>query len=470
MHAAINEVGALYVSAACPDSWDAGWDVRQPRARPNGFGAKGNGIWKIPFQKAPASEGGHAFAIIGYNEHGFLIQNSWGEEWGTRGLAILTYDDWLVNGWDCWVAQLGVRTSEHDAISQSTTLRVDSRTKKVELSASDILRNREIAPFVVNMANNGQLSNAGQFRTSKGDLEALVDVHLAQARKLWKLEGKPLDVCIYAHGGLVGEGTAAKTAAQWIRKMYDRQVFPVFLMWETDFMSTLTNRLEDGTRNSPHRRGRFALVDRAQVERGPGAPRGAGRRHVLGRNEAERRGDQPGHPHRQRQGTGRAQRPAALQALSQVRRQTAAGTLSPGRPLGGQHRARLRHRRTGQARREIRVGQLHGARDHPAAVPLAGGAAHRRRHHQALSVQPRNCRGRQLRPVPAFAAMAGQPVFRARAPHPILGVQKYFGYGPKLKNTTIHVAPGPASQSTTHGGFDDDDATRDQVLKFIRGK
>ena len=37
--------------------------------------------------------GGHAIAIIGYNENGFIIRNSWGERYGDKGYAILPYDD-----------------------------------------------------------------------------------------------------------------------------------------------------------------------------------------------------------------------------------------------------------------------------------------------------------------------------------------------------------------------------------------
>ena len=43
---------------------------------------------------------GHAFALVGYNAHGFIVQNSWGESWGNLGFAILGYDDWLDNGRD----------------------------------------------------------------------------------------------------------------------------------------------------------------------------------------------------------------------------------------------------------------------------------------------------------------------------------------------------------------------------------
>lgn len=38
-------------------------------------------------------EGGHAVAITGYNEEGFIIRNSWGKNYGDEGYAILPYDD-----------------------------------------------------------------------------------------------------------------------------------------------------------------------------------------------------------------------------------------------------------------------------------------------------------------------------------------------------------------------------------------
>jgi C1A family cysteine protease len=43
--------------------------------------------------KGKSKEGGyHAFVIYGYNEQGFLCQNSWGKLWGKGGRFILPYD------------------------------------------------------------------------------------------------------------------------------------------------------------------------------------------------------------------------------------------------------------------------------------------------------------------------------------------------------------------------------------------
>ena len=62
MHAALNETGTVYVSA----------DVH------SGWGSPKNG--RIAYDSKKKKEGGHAFAIVGYDKDGFFVQNSWGED------------------------------------------------------------------------------------------------------------------------------------------------------------------------------------------------------------------------------------------------------------------------------------------------------------------------------------------------------------------------------------------------------
>lgn len=218
------------------DLWD-GIDM-PPAAK------KAKGWWAIPQSKATADDGGHAFVIVGYTRQGFIIHNSWGASWGSQGRALLRYEDWSDHAMDCWGAQLGVATEQHRAIAAATSLRVEQG--KVRLAGDVVLRDREISPFIINLENNGRLSASGRFRTQPGDVAALFDTHLASARKHWGLKaGEPVDIALYAHGGLTGEDDAAATAAQWIPALYDAKIFPIFLMWETDLLSTLKNRLED---------------------------------------------------------------------------------------------------------------------------------------------------------------------------------------------------------------------------------
>lgn len=89
MHAALAEVGVLYVSSDVHSGWD---DV----------GADG------VIRSRTKILGGHAYALVGYDEVGFWLQNSWGPEWGNKGFGRLSYDDWLRDGADAWVARLGV--------------------------------------------------------------------------------------------------------------------------------------------------------------------------------------------------------------------------------------------------------------------------------------------------------------------------------------------------------------------------
>jgi hypothetical protein len=234
MQVALNEVGILYASAFCHEGWMQGVKAKAP---------KGD-YWAIPPQKAAPEDGGHAFAIVGYNDEGFILQNSWGSDWGSGGYAILCYEDWLENAMDCWIAQLGVVTKQHREIAASISLRVEMG--KVKLASDENLRNHELAPFIIDMENNGNLSNSGEFRTKPDDILALVTLHIEQARKEWGLKkNEPTDIAIYAHGGLTGEDDAVKTAAKWIPALYEARIFPIFLMWETDLFSTLKNRLED---------------------------------------------------------------------------------------------------------------------------------------------------------------------------------------------------------------------------------
>ncbi len=101
---------------------------------------------------------------------------------------------------DCWVAQLGVVTRDTGPSRKRRRLRTTAEGKVV-LATSTVLRDRELSPFILNVGNNGFLSNSGVFRTREEDVRALVDVHLAEARRRWDMKDEPIDVCVYAHGG-----------------------------------------------------------------------------------------------------------------------------------------------------------------------------------------------------------------------------------------------------------------------------
>ena len=243
MHIALAEVGALCGSAFTHSRWDLllGNEATPPPTT----------IDEIPVIEAAtgARDQGHAFAIVGYTRDGFVIQNSWGPEWGRGGFAVLRYADWLENAMDCWVVQLGVVTAEHEEVSHAISLRVEERTGRALVATDSTLGDHEVSPFVVDMENEGRLSACGRFRTSVDDLRLLLEHHLPVAAERWKLGPQDsIDVAIYAHGGLTDEDAAAKTARAWVPHLYSHRIFPIFLMWETGARKTINDIFEDVTR------------------------------------------------------------------------------------------------------------------------------------------------------------------------------------------------------------------------------
>ncbi|HEY9199843.1 MAG TPA: C1 family peptidase [Gammaproteobacteria bacterium] len=460
IHAALNEVGIVYASVDTHAGWDAGDKVKKTRQAPRSFDDK---IFIIPAERGDA--GGHAIAIVGYNERGFLLQNSWGPGWGSHGYALLTYDDWAENAMDCWVAQMGVVTCEHRDISEHVTLRTDKRGR-VALSSSEILRNREISPFVIDMGNNGHLSNSGLFRTSVGDLQALVDVHLAEARKRWKLGNKPIDVCIYAHGGLVDEKAAAKNAAEWIPMLYEQQIFPVYLMWETGFMATLCNRISDAVRDVPR-------------------PAGAGesfwsRAERWWNERVERMFAKPGTEmwgemkHNAVAISANKQSGAAL--LYNAFAKSAAGKQPVrfhlvGHSAGSIVHSHIIHTLADRMKFEsvsfLAPAVRHDTFDKLVRPHLSDGTI--KRYQQFHLTDKAEEDDPTCGPYKRSLLYLVSESFEGGERTPILGMDRYFDpVLRKLKNVKLHISPCTTSTSTTHGGFDNDPPTQKQVIKFIK--
>lgn len=48
-----------------------------------------------------AADGGHGVAIVGWDENGFIIRNSWGPKWNGNGHVTYPYDQWGSH-WEIW--------------------------------------------------------------------------------------------------------------------------------------------------------------------------------------------------------------------------------------------------------------------------------------------------------------------------------------------------------------------------------
>lgn len=463
IHAALNEVGIVYASAVCHSGWDEGTDLKQPRARPRSFRG---GIWAIPQRKARRGDGGHAIALVGYDERGFLLQNSWDTTWGSWGYAILTYDDWLENAMDCWVAQIGVVTEEHRAIARSATLRT-TRAGRVELAASQVLRDREISPFVLNMGRNGRLSNSGVFRTTADDVRAMVDVHLDKARQAWGLARQPLDVCVYAHGGLVEEDAAARAAAQWVPLLYEARIFPVFLLWETGFLREVIARLQAAVKEMPAAvgpaAGAWAQPDRwwnERLERVLAQPGTQLWSELKTDAEMISAWSESGavllFKHFMR--SAAARQPLRLHLLAH-----SAGSIVAAHMVDAGVRLGLRFESASFLAPALRIDEFRGR-----VLPhIESGAL--RRYQQFHLTDKAEEEDASCRPYGRSLLRLISQSFEGGRPTALLGLQAHFdaAFAGHVR-LQAYLAPGPVSTATHHGDFDDDAATRAQVLAFIK--
>ena len=171
-HAALNEVGAVYVSANVHPGW---WpeNIRKGVIQPGG-----------------AIIGGHAFAVVGYNDKGFWVQNSWGDDWGKKGFALWLYEDWMANVTDAWVLTLALSTPQ--VFPGTASANANLTGEGAELFERRP-RRAEIAGHFVHI-DDGELHDNGRYWSNIDDVRQTAN---------WVARSSRYDhLLFYAHGGL----------------------------------------------------------------------------------------------------------------------------------------------------------------------------------------------------------------------------------------------------------------------------
>lgn len=267
IQAAIQQIGAVYVSARAHDGWDR---VTASNKAPKSHAD----LPLIPPVADPRKTGGHAFALVGYNERGFIIQNSWGEAWGARGFAVLSYADWVAYGSDAWACALGVPQEQACQPNRIEALRWPSRSGRslgfFDFSARNpqnppddpwpIDREFDHKPYqpwttaqayshTLVTGNDGQVCITAITAGVDGDAAKLVhEIAVARPKAWFKGKDKPRLV-IYAHGGLNSEDESIDRIRVLAPYFEANDVYPLFLTWRTGPIETLMSMLEDKFRS-----------------------------------------------------------------------------------------------------------------------------------------------------------------------------------------------------------------------------
>ena len=232
VHAALAEVGIVYCTMMVHDGWSEPGKVTVTVRD----GAKTRALPVI--SRKGRAEAGHAIALVGYTRDGFIVQNSWDKSWGSSGFALLPYEDFMLHATDLWVTQLGVPLSVNlwtRANTADTTSGRSRSSREIPLA--------EVRPFIVDVGNNGELSESGNYWTSEADLERLFTETIPAAARERKWSRKR--VMLYLHGGLNSEADGAKRAVAFRDKCLANGIYPLHLLWETGPLETIGDMIGD---------------------------------------------------------------------------------------------------------------------------------------------------------------------------------------------------------------------------------
>lgn len=251
MQAAIHEVGAIYVSAFTHEGWQAVPEVKKTITGHTSLSI-------IAFNGKPSKTDGHAFALVGFNRDGFIIQNSWGNSWGCGGFAVLSYADWLTNAMDAWVAALGVPGVMQ---GQLTIGKPSYATLAGTANKEQWWDEATAYEHSIVIGNNGRvtryLTQDEMTRTLMYQGCVLPDrwfrTHTTETKRL----------VIYAHGGLNDEAGSIERARAMGHYFIGNDCYPLFLVWKTGILESIGDIFSDHFHREPSRAGgiREALTD-----------------------------------------------------------------------------------------------------------------------------------------------------------------------------------------------------------------
>jgi pimeloyl-ACP methyl ester carboxylesterase len=223
-HAALAEVGAIFCSANVHAGWD---DVDSETG-------------EIPLRKE--FRGRHAFAIVGYDDQGFWIQNSWGEDWGKNGTALWTYEDWLVNIQDAWVFRMALPTPQiwHLPARRSTNVNPAEKPRAPARA--------EIAGHFAHL-DDGLFHKTGRYWSDLDDVRLTADL-VADSDDYDHL-------MFYAHGGLNSPRASARRIAAMKETFKTNRIYPYHLMYDTGLLEELKDVVIGRRREAEARAGGF---------------------------------------------------------------------------------------------------------------------------------------------------------------------------------------------------------------------
>jgi hypothetical protein len=275
LQAALQEIGAVYVSAQVHDGWDRVGQTGLPRSHDD--------LPVIDKPKDPKKLGGHAFALVGYNAQGFIVQNSWGPDWGASGFAVLPYADWVAHGSDAWAVALGV--PQRFSAARIEAVRWPAQSGRALGFFSLDVRNPDNPPddpwpidrdfaykpyqpwstaeayaHTLVTGNDGTIEVTDLTSCVDGSIDAFMHSLVVERPMRWLAAQAKPKLMIYAHGGLNSEQDSIDRIRVLAPYFEANGIYPLFITWRTGPFETIGAMVADafgaffGTEDAAQRR------------------------------------------------------------------------------------------------------------------------------------------------------------------------------------------------------------------------
>lgn len=237
-HAALNDVEAIYVSAKIHSGW------------------MGKAVNDGKINRKGQARGGHAFAIVGYDAAGFYVLNSWGPKWARRGIAHWLYEDWLENVMDAWVLRLALPVPTVFGLRpKSSIVTQDTADGRAEAPPP---RRSEIAGHFVHF-KDGHFAERDDYWSDENDVKVTAE-NLKGNRSFGHL-------MIYAHGGLNSPAASAKRIRALKDGFIRNRIYPLHMMYDTGLGQTVADVVRGALGLASARVGALADITDTLIER-----------------------------------------------------------------------------------------------------------------------------------------------------------------------------------------------------------
>ena len=259
---AIAHVGIVYVSAAIHSGWEL-----------NAVQDNRGAIKYVPSQ---SPLGNHAFAIIGYNESGFLVLNSAGISWGCwsdpldpesgswPSVGLWSYEDWGCNILDAWVMRLGVAI-ETEQFRRLDPGRLDN-TRWGGFTGQGVTR-LFVNGHYLHIAD-GQLASNGVFTNNQASI--VETASLLEKTFPDKVAHRPVrkysDLVLFVESGLESMDSMIRRCASYAVRLLgesalidqDFRPYPISVIWRKDVLQLTEDLLASRAKRIEARTGGYA--------------------------------------------------------------------------------------------------------------------------------------------------------------------------------------------------------------------